>query len=111
MSAQMITLLRGALLLLGALFLTDTIPTGMDGGGQKVAATCAVVAAMLAAGDKTPQLVKDTAAEQLGLGPPGVAQGFVSTPGRENNALPNSQQAWITFAIKALIASLTALLA
>jgi len=110
MTATHVALIRGALMLLGALFMTDTIPTGVPGGGQKVAATCAVIAAMLAAGDKTPQLVKDAAVDQLGLGPP-VAQGFVSVPGRDNNTLPNNQQDWVSFAIKALIAVLTAFLA
>lgn len=111
MNATHIALIRGVLMLIGVLFMTDTIPTGVPGGGQKVAATCAAIAVMLAAGDKTPQLVKDAAAEQLNLGPPGVAQGFVSTPGRDNNTLPNNQADWVSFAVKALIAVLTAFLA
>lgn len=111
MSAQTITLIRGLLLLIGVLFATNTIPTGVDGGGQKVAATCLVVAAMMAAGDKTPDAVKDAAAQIMGHGSaaPGV-QGFISTPGRDNNALPNNQQAWIAVAVKAVIAILTAFL-
>jgi len=59
LSTQAVTLIRGALMLLAVLFATDTIPTGIDGGGTKVAATLAVILSMLAAGDKTePELRK-----------------------------------------------------
>jgi hypothetical protein len=114
-TATHIALIRGVLMLAAVLFETNTIPTGVEGGGTKVAATLMAVALMIAAGDKTPQLVKDAAVEQLGLGqhlaPPMTAQGFIAVPGRENNPLPNNQTDWISFAVKVLITILTALIA
>jgi len=58
MSAQNIALLRGLLLLIAVLFETNTIPTGVEGGGRKVAATLSVIAVSLAAGQKNDEPVK-----------------------------------------------------
>lgn len=113
MNAQTVTMIRGLLLLIGVLFATNTIPTGVDGGGQKVAATCLSIVVMLAAGDKTPDAVKDAAAEIMARSEDSMSpavQGFLSTPGRDNNVLPNNQNAWISVAVKAVIALLTAFL-
>lgn len=104
MTTQTITIMRGLLMLVAVLFETGAIQTGVEGGGRKVAATCVVILGMWAAGDKTAQVLKDAAQQQIE-----AIQGFVSVPGRDNNVLPNSQAAWIAFAAKALIAVLTAL--
>ena len=57
-SAQTIALIRGALMLIAVLFEAGIIPTSVDGGGAKVAASLMVVAVSLAAGDKTTPEVK-----------------------------------------------------
>ena len=63
MNAQHLALIRGAIMLLSVLFSTNTIPTGVDGGGQKVADMLMVIAVSLAAGDKTPSAVTEAVKE------------------------------------------------
>lgn len=47
-------IIRAILFILAALFQTGTIPTGIDGGGEKVAIAIMAAAVSLAAGDKNP---------------------------------------------------------
>lgn len=58
LSPNAVAILRGVIMLAAALFQAGVIPTHIDGGGEKVAATLATIAVMLAAGDKTPSAVK-----------------------------------------------------
>ncbi len=102
-AADRVSILRGVLVIVGALFQSDTIPTGVPGLGQKIGTGLLALGVSLAAGDKTPDVLKQAAAQGDAL--PAV-QGFVSTPGRENNALPNNQAAWIQVLIRVVIAAL-----
>lgn len=52
MSAQTIGLIRGGIMILAVLFSQGVVPTGVDGGGQRVADALTVVAVSLAAGQK-----------------------------------------------------------
>lgn len=52
MSAQTIALIRGLIVVVAVLFSQGVIPTGIDGGGQKVSDALMVVAVTLAAGQK-----------------------------------------------------------
>lgn len=58
LSPNTVAIIRGILMLVAALFQSGYIPTNVDGGGEKVAATLAAIAVMLAAGDFTPKSVK-----------------------------------------------------
>lgn len=102
-SADRVSIFRGLLFVLGAAFKGGALPTGVDGLGEKIGTGLMALSVSLAAGDKTPDVLKQAAAQGESL--PAV-QGFISTPGRDNNVLPNSQAAWIQVLIRVVIAAL-----
>lgn len=61
LSPNLVAIIRGLLVLIGALFQAGVIPTNIDGGGEKVFVTCLAIQSLLAAGDFTPKAVKQAA--------------------------------------------------
>ncbi len=59
MNANHIAIIRGVLMLLAVLFRSNTIPTGVEGMGERIADGLMTLAVTLAAGDRTPAAVKD----------------------------------------------------
>lgn len=56
-------LIRGAIMLLAVMFQSGVIPTGIEGGGQRVSDALMVIAVTIAAGDKTSEATKEVTAD------------------------------------------------